>query len=56
MPRPKRTIEQEWYDVFSDADVSEQAIMIRMCEQIHRQKRRGKLEAKPEGVKMEVTA
>ena len=43
MGRPRRTTEQEWYDVFVDADVSEQVIMLRMLEEFHRQPRRGKI-------------
>jgi hypothetical protein len=43
MGRPRRTTEQEWYDVFADADVSEQVIMLRMAEELHRQTRRGKI-------------
>ena len=43
MGRPRRTTEQEWFDVFSDADVSEQVVMLRMIEELHRQKRRGRI-------------
>ena len=51
MGRPRRTTEQEWYDVFDDADVSEQVIMLRMLEEFHRQARRGKI-----GKQLEQTA
>lgn len=43
MARPKKTIEQTWYDLFADADPCEQASMLRILEEIHRQTRRGKL-------------
>ena len=43
MGRPRRTTEQEWYDVFVDADLSEQVIMLRMLEEFHRQARRSKI-------------
>lgn len=45
MARPKKTIEQTWYDLFSDADVCEQSTMLRILEELHHQKRRGKLES-----------
>ena len=41
MGRPRRTTEQEWFDVFSDADVADQVVMLRMIEELHRQKRAG---------------
>ena len=43
MGRPKRSTEQEWLDIFADSPVAEQLVMLRMCEEICRQKRRGKL-------------
>ena len=43
MGRAKRTIEQEWFDVFADADYADQDAMLRVLAELHRQKRRGKL-------------
>lgn len=41
MAKPRRTTEEEWYDVFSRWDVEGQAIAIRVLEQIHRIAKRG---------------
>ena len=43
MARPKRTTEQEWYDIFADADSADQDAMMRVLAELHRQKRRGKV-------------
>lgn len=43
MGRPKRTVEQEWYDIFADADLADQDAMLRVLAEINRQARRGKL-------------
>ena len=40
--RRPRTVEEEWYDIFANADLAEQAVMLRVIGQIHRQVRRGK--------------
>ncbi len=43
MARPRRTTEEEWYDVFSGWDAEDQAVALRVLEQIHRiAKRNGK--------------
>ena len=52
MGRPKRSLEQEWYDIFADADVSEQIVMLRVIEALHREKRRGKIGQKEEPVEV----
>ena len=41
MARPKKTTAEIWYDVFSDADVAEQATMLQILNEIHGQARRG---------------
>ena len=43
MARPRKTVEQTWYDIFMAADLSEQVIMLRMLEQLHYQARAGKI-------------
>jgi hypothetical protein len=48
MARPKRTTEEEWYDIFADAGLAEQATMLQTLEAIHRQARRGRLSKKEE--------
>ena len=47
MARPRRTTEEEWYDVFSRWDVDDQAVAIRVLEQIHRIAKRTNGAAKP---------
>jgi hypothetical protein len=53
MGRTKRTVEQEWYDIFSDADLADQDAMLRVLTELHRQKRRGRLD-KPEQVELKL--
>ncbi len=36
MARPRRTTEEEWYDIFSTWDTEDQAVALRVLEQIHR--------------------
>lgn len=40
MARPKRTTEEEWYDVFASWDETDQDVAIRVLEQMRRQARR----------------
>jgi hypothetical protein len=40
MARPRKAIDSIFYDVFSDMPVEEQAIALRICEQIYRLKQR----------------
>jgi hypothetical protein len=42
MARAKRTVEEEWYDLFAGWDLRDQAIALKVLEQINRQARRGK--------------
>ena len=42
--RRPRTAEQEFYDVFADMDAADQDAALRIMTEIHRQRRRGKLE------------
>lgn len=42
MARPKKTVAEAWYDLFADADIAEQVIMLQILEGIHRQARRGR--------------
>ena len=44
--RRPRTAEQEFYDIFADMDAADQAAALRIMTEIHRQRRRGKLEAR----------
>lgn len=39
----KRTVSEQWYDIFTDAGEAEQAIMLSTLQTIHRQSKRGKL-------------
>ena len=50
MGRPKKTLEHEWYDIFSDADLADQDAMLRVLAELHRQKRRGRLETKTNAI------
>ena len=52
MGRPKRTVEEEWYDIFADADLADQDAMLRVLAEIHRQSRRGKLHDKTKQIKL----
>jgi hypothetical protein len=40
MSRPRRGTEQVWYDLFMDWDLTDQAVALKMLEELHRQKRR----------------
>jgi hypothetical protein len=42
LARPKRSTEEEFYDVFSAWPTDDQAIALRVMEQIHRQAKRTK--------------
>ncbi len=48
MARPRRTTEEEWYDVFGLWDAEDQAVALRVLEQIHRIAKRTK--AKPAAI------
>ena len=37
MKKPRRSIQEEWYDVFADWEITDQVIAIRMISEIHRQ-------------------
>ena len=37
MSKPRRSLQQEWYDVFADWDLVDQAIALRMITEINRQ-------------------
>ena len=50
MARTKRRTEEEFYDIFSGWDLADQAVALRVMEQIHRQQKRGKLEPAKQGV------
>ena len=43
MARPRRTTEEEWYDIFSGWDIEDQAVALRVLEQINRQMKRGRI-------------
>ena len=42
--RKPRTMEQEFFDCFADMDAADQDAALRIMTEIHRQRRRGKLE------------
>lgn len=42
MARPRRTTEEEWFDVFATWDADDQAVALRVLEQIHRIAKRSK--------------
>ena len=37
MSKPRRSLQQEWYDVFADWDLADQAIALRTITEINRQ-------------------
>lgn len=52
MARQRRTTEEEWYDIFSGWDTADQAVAIRVLEQVHRIARRGAKKADTEAVSL----
>ena len=43
MARPRKTLEDEWYDVFASWDLADQDAALRVLTQLNRQLRRGKI-------------
>jgi hypothetical protein len=53
MAKPRRTTEQEWFNVFMNWPLADQAAALVMLAELHRQARRGKLST-PEQAAMEL--
>ena len=41
--RPPKTTDENFYDIFSDADIADQDAMLRVLAEIHRQTRRSRI-------------
>lgn len=52
MGRPKRSERQMFYDEFADMDVADQLAALEILTELNRQKRRGRLETKPEQIEL----